>query len=165
MQFPVRTLQTLATLLGLLAIALLVSGLSLYSYWSNVPPNSLVDSSGTEGNNTEVPSNYDPAKAEAAGLIKNATGEALFTNNCQQCHAINEIVVGPALGNVHNRRTTEWLHQFIKNSQLVIQSGDADAVKLYKEFNQTQMPAFNFKTAQIDSILAYIAYETKAYDL
>ena len=33
-----------------------------------------------------------------------AAGDALFKGNCTQCHAINEQVVGPALGGISKRR-------------------------------------------------------------
>lgn len=85
-----------------------------------------------------------------------AAGTALFRNNCQQCHAINEVVVGPALKNIHQRRDVEWIKAFIRNSQKVIQSGDPYAVNLYNQYNKTQMPAFNFKDDELLSLLAYI---------
>lgn len=87
-------------------------------------------------------------------------GRQLFNGNCKVCHAINEVVVGPALAGVHERRPTDWLHAFIRNSQRVIQSGDAYAVNLFNQYNKTQMPAFNFSDEEINSILAYIKNET-----
>ena len=33
-----------------------------------------------------------------------AAGETLFKSNCAQCHALNEVVVGPALAGLHERR-------------------------------------------------------------
>jgi mono/diheme cytochrome c family protein len=87
-------------------------------------------------------------------------GKSLFTNNCKQCHAIGDVVVGPALKDVHERRPVEWLTAFIKNSQQVIQSGDPYAVNLYNEFNKVQMPSFNFKDEEILSILAYVKAES-----
>ena len=32
-----------------------------------------------------------------------SAGEAVFKANCKQCHAINEVVVGPALKDAHKR--------------------------------------------------------------
>ena len=100
----------------------------------------------------------DGAIPESADAI--AAGAALFKNNCQQCHAINEVVVGPALVNVHQRRDVNWLKAFIRNSQKVIQSGDPYAVDLYNKFNKTQMPAFNFKDDELLALLAYIKAES-----
>lgn len=89
-------------------------------------------------------------------------GKSLFTNNCTVCHAINEVVVGPALRDVHERRDLPWLLGFIKNSQQVIQSGDDYAVNLYNEYNKTLMPAFAFSDEEVTSILAYIKSESQA---
>lgn len=96
-----------------------------------------------------------PASQEAI-----TAGTALFKNNCQACHAIDQVVVGPALKDVHQRRDVEWLKAFIRNSQKVIQSGDPYAVNLYNEYNKIQMPAFNFKDDELLSLLAYIKAES-----
>ncbi|HHP7241575.1 MAG TPA: c-type cytochrome [Cyclobacteriaceae bacterium] len=123
----------------------------------------------------ETISDQEPAAStEEAGQEEQATsddgiptdpeiisqGESLFKGNCTTCHAIHEKVIGPALKNVHQRRPTEWLYAFIKNSQKVIQSGDEYAVNLYNEYNQVQMTSFNFKNEEILSILAYIKSES-----
>lgn len=91
-----------------------------------------------------------------------SSGKTLFTNNCTVCHAINEVVVGPALRNVHERRELPWLINFIRNSQQVIQSGDDYAVNLYNEYNKTLMPAFDYSDEEITSIVAYIKSESQA---
>ena len=43
-----------------------------------------------------------------------AAGEKLYKNNCTQCHDINDVVIGPALKDVHERRPKEWLIAWIK---------------------------------------------------
>ncbi|MDW3192176.1 MAG: cytochrome c3 family protein [Cytophagales bacterium] len=88
-----------------------------------------------------------------------AAGEKLYKNNCTQCHAINEVVIGPALKDVHERRPKEWLISWIQNSQKVIASGDEYAVALYEEYNKTVMTAYPFSEEEITSILAYIKVE------
>lgn len=88
-------------------------------------------------------------------------GEELFRNNCANCHAIHEQVIGPALVNVTDRRPLPWLINFIHNSQEVIQSGDEYAVNLYNEYGKTVMNSFDyFSEDQIKSILAYIEAES-----
>ncbi len=89
-------------------------------------------------------------------------GETLFNNNCTVCHAINNVIVGPALRDVHERRELPWLINFIRNSQKVIQSGDEYAVNLYNEYNKTLMPAFAYSDEEITSIVAYIKSESEA---
>ncbi len=88
-------------------------------------------------------------------------GKILFEENCTVCHAIHEEIVGPALKNVHQRQTLDWLKKFIRNSQQVIQSGDAYAVQLYEQYNKTQMTSFDFSNEEIMSLLAYIQESSK----
>jgi mono/diheme cytochrome c family protein len=92
-----------------------------------------------------------------------SNGQSLFKANCQSCHKIHEKLTGPALAGVENRAPSiDWILAFVKNSQRVIKSGDPYAVKLYNEFNQTEMNAFpTFKDEEILNILAYIRNEAE----
>ena len=89
-----------------------------------------------------------------------SSGESLFKGNCTVCHAINEVVIGPALRDVHERQSEEWIYAFIKNSQKVIKSGDEYAVDLYNQYNQTLMTSFDFSDDELNSILTYIKSES-----
>ncbi len=76
---------------------------------------------------------------------------------CKACHNIDgPKLIGPSLAGVTERRTTEWLIKFIRNSQEVIQSGDPIAVQLFEENNKIPMPANPLTDEQILDILAYI---------
>lgn len=88
-------------------------------------------------------------------------GSSLFKQNCTTCHAINDVVVGPALKDVHKRRQLPWIVSFIHNSTKVIASGDQYAVDLYNKYNKTQMTSFpNLSEAEISSIVEYIKVES-----
>ncbi|MBA4054333.1 MAG: cytochrome C [Marivirga sp.] len=89
-------------------------------------------------------------------------GESLFNANCKTCHRVHQKLVGPALADVYNRAPSiDWIKAFIKNSAGVIASGDDYAVKLYNEYNKTQMTAFSsLKDEDIMNLLAYIQAET-----
>lgn len=89
-----------------------------------------------------------------------AAGESAFKTNCTTCHRIWEVRIGPALNNVTERRSVEWLNSWIKNSQAMIADGDPDAIAIYEEYNQTLMQAFPFSDQQVMEILAYIKAET-----
>jgi mono/diheme cytochrome c family protein len=106
-----------------------------------------------------------PAAGATNGLSADAAiidkGKSIFTGNCAQCHAVHEQVVGPKLAGVYERQSIAWLTNFIKYPQKVIESGDAHAVELYKQYKQF-MPNHDFLSdAEILSILSYIQDETK----
>ena len=85
-----------------------------------------------------------------------AAGEALFKANCAACHKLDKKATGPALRNVANKYDKEWLYEWIKNSQGLIKSGDALAVKLFAENNNAVMTSFPaLSDGDITNILAY----------
>lgn len=87
-----------------------------------------------------------------------AEGESLFKNNCAACHnTSDEVLVGPGLKGITERRPIEWIVKWVKNPQAVIASGDKYANDLYNKFNKAQMTAYpNFSDDQIKNIVAYI---------
>jgi mono/diheme cytochrome c family protein len=113
---------------------------------------------------------YAPAsKAELASLVWRtpaqggdaaaiASGDALFKNNCAQCHAVNDKVVGPALAGIAKRRSIAWLVPWVKNSSKVIATGDEYAVKLFADNGKQQMPAFpQLSDKDIKDIVLWVA--------
>ncbi|GAA3999288.1 c-type cytochrome [Hymenobacter fastidiosus] len=104
------------------------------------------------------------APAAAAGTTTGdaaaiAAGDALFKGNCAQCHAINDVVVGPALAGIAKRRPISWLIPWIKNSSKMVASGDEYAVKIYNQYQKQQMPSFQLSDAEITSIISYVTAE------
>lgn len=84
-------------------------------------------------------------------------GEQKFTTVCTACHTIgNGRLVGPDLSGVTDRRSEEWMLKFIKSSQTMVKSGDADAVAIFTEFNNIMMPDNNFTDDEIKAVIAYI---------
>lgn len=90
-------------------------------------------------------------------------GESVFRQNCAACHRIGQgRLVGPDLLNIHNIRDSVWLVDFIKSSQTMIKSGDEEAVKIFKEYNNIIMPDFNYLSdTDISSVLTYIEESTE----
>ncbi|MBI5917173.1 MAG: cytochrome c [Bacteroidetes bacterium] len=89
--------------------------------------------------------------------------EALFKLKCSICHTIGKgKLIGPDLNNVHQRRPEDWLLNFVRSSQKMIQSGDATAVALFEEHNKVVMPDPLISDAEITSILSYIGENSGA---
>ena len=84
-------------------------------------------------------------------------GQGLFEEyQCNTCHAVDRKLVGPALGGVYDRRSLDWIYSWVKNSGLMIQNGDPQAVALFNEYNQLPMAPYDLEDEQILSILAYV---------
>jgi cytochrome c2 len=87
-------------------------------------------------------------------------GETLFNQNlCNSCHRVGKKLVGPALAGVYDRRSIDWIYSWVKNSQKMIAAGDAQAVALYKEYNQQQMQSYDLENDEILAILAWVRNE------
>ena len=110
---------------------------------------------GTDDLPPQATASYVPANAADAATI--AAGDALFKNNCTQCHAVNEKVVGPALAGITKRRSIGWLVPWIHNSSKVVASGDEYAVKLYNDYGKQQMPSFpQLSKKDVEAIMTWV---------
>lgn len=91
-----------------------------------------------------------------------ATPEELFKTNCGACHTIGAgKLVGPDLRGVEDRRDRAWLEKFVKSSQSMIDAGDAEAVKLFEEYNKVPMPDPPISEDEIKQVLDFIAESNK----
>lgn len=85
------------------------------------------------------------------------SGEEIFAKNCVACHTIGSgNLVGPDLKGVEERRSIDWIGQFILSSEKLINSGDQDAIDNFEFFNKIKMQDFNFNTAQLADLINYI---------
>ncbi len=89
-------------------------------------------------------------------------GKALFMNRCAACHNVNQSLTGPALAGVDQRRSIEWIINFVHSSRSMIEKGDQDAVSIYEKFNRVPMPDHPDLTDEnIRQIVEYIKSEAK----
>ena len=96
-----------------------------------------------------------------AGKIDIAAGRAMFQSQCTSCHAIQKVLVGPALRDVFKIRSDAWIMAFVRSSQTVINGGDVAAVSLFKQFNGTIMPDHLAMSDQdIKNIIGFIKSES-----
>ncbi|TLM96998.1 c-type cytochrome [Hymenobacter jeollabukensis] len=108
----------------------------------------------TPGNDSLYLASLNLSAADAEAI---AAGDALFKSNCAQCHAVNDVVVGPALAGIDKRRPMPWLIKWVKNSSKVVASGDEYAVKLFNQYQKQQMPSFSLTDQEIERIVKYVS--------
>jgi mono/diheme cytochrome c family protein len=85
------------------------------------------------------------------------SGEQLFNANCSACHTIGKgKLVGPDLTGVHDKRSQQWLESFVTSAKSMIDSGDAEAVAIFEEYNQILMPDPPIAGEQVRQILGYL---------
>jgi mono/diheme cytochrome c family protein len=84
-----------------------------------------------------------------------------FKMTCAACHTIGGgRLIGPDLAGVQDRRSEDWLVQFVQSSQTLIQSGDVDAVSVFEAYNGMIMPDAALSESQVKALFAYIATQT-----
>ncbi len=89
-------------------------------------------------------------------------GQALFQTYCSACHTIGGGKrVGPDLINLLDRRSPEWSVAFIQSSQKMIKAGDAQAVKVFSEYNQIPMPDQPLDNGQAMAVIDHITSVSK----
>jgi cytochrome c551/c552 len=89
-------------------------------------------------------------------------GKTIFNARCASCHNINKQLTGPALAGLHERRSIDWIINFVHSSQSMVKSGDKDAVALFEKFNKIPMPDHSDLTDDnIKSIVEFVKTESK----
>lgn len=84
-------------------------------------------------------------------------GKRSFNSNCAACHKLDKKLIGPALGNISERRDLAWVVEFIKDSKAMIKKGDKDAIEVFNKFNKIPMISYSYlKDDEILNIVAYL---------
>lgn len=88
-------------------------------------------------------------------------GKGLFMSNCAACHAVLKDGTGPALFGIEERvPDKKLLHDWIRNNQAVLATGNKYFNDLYVARNKTPMNPFpNLTDAEIEAILKYVQDE------
>lgn len=83
-------------------------------------------------------------------------GRKLFKSLCSSCHKLDKKFVGPALGNIAELRSADWLKAWIKDNAALRATGDADANAIFDEYNGSPMTAFpQLSDKDIEDIIYY----------
>ena len=100
--------------------------------------------------------NFSLQAQDAVDETRQKEGRKLFKSLCASCHKLDKKLIGPALGNVEERRENDWLKAWIKDNAALRKSGDRDAVAIFEEYNGSVMSAFpQLSDKSIDDILYY----------
>jgi cytochrome c2 len=92
----------------------------------------------------------------ATDSVSIAAGEKSFNINCSGCHNFRQDAIGPQLSGLTNDISADWIENFIKDPEQLINSKDAHAVRLHEKY-KTTMPAFSWlKANEIKNIVAFI---------
>lgn len=95
--------------------------------------------------------------------VNAATGEEVYSKLCISCHSLtDQVLMGPGLAGLKDRRSEEWIIKWVKDSQGLINSGDKDANDLFVKFNKIPMPGFPQLTDdEIKGLIAYVDEKSK----
>ena len=92
-------------------------------------------------------------------------GESIYTKTCQVCHTIGRgRLVGPDLLDIEDRRTEDWIINFVKSSQNMVKNDDQDAVAIFNEYNKIIMPDQYLSDREIKDVLVFIREQSLAGD-
>ncbi len=85
-------------------------------------------------------------------------GAKLFQDNCATCHSVVKDLTGPKLMGIEDRvKDKKLLHEWIRNNQKVLASGNKYFNDLFLQWNKTPMNVFPAMTdEEIDAILKYV---------
>ena len=85
-------------------------------------------------------------------------GQKLFKKNCAVCHKMDKVLTGPALQGWSDRVPEgDWIYEWVKNSQVLIASGDDYANKIYNSNGKVEMTAFpQLSNEDVDAIFTYV---------
>lgn len=82
-------------------------------------------------------------------------GKQAFESKCLACHSIGQgKKLGPDLAGVSKRRSEEWLTNWLKSPEKMLES-DADAKAMLKDHNNIPMPNQNLSDSEIKQYLKY----------
>lgn len=103
-----------------------------------------------------------PSPATAQSSMSQAErGEKLFRmRDCEGCHRVGGgRMAGPDLQGVTQRRQTEWIRDFLLETERMLAT-DPLAQQLLQQFNGFRMPQVQLREDEVDAIIAYLERES-----
>ena len=87
-------------------------------------------------------------------------GEAIFKANCTQCHAMHDVVVGPALKRVTERFPAKLWEPLLNAGTERQLLRSPYFRKLYEQYGRQSHPTFPFTPAERDSLMQHLKDDT-----
>ena len=102
----------------------------------------------------------NPSKSDTANIPADsatiAKGQLIFSQNCSACHDFRQDGIGPQLGGLTEKVSAEWIKDFIKNPEGLVESGDARSKMLLARY-KTMMPSFaHYSDQELEELVAYL---------
>jgi mono/diheme cytochrome c family protein len=87
-------------------------------------------------------------------------GAAIFSAKCAACHSIGKgKLVGPDLKGITSKEPHDWLVKWISSPSKMVQSGDATATALVKQYPM-QMPDLGLSESDVNAVITYIGQQS-----
>ncbi|MEN8185744.1 MAG: c-type cytochrome [Bacteroidota bacterium] len=133
--------------------------IDIFNEYNGIPMTPYPNLSEQDINDIIAYTDDKPAESEAVTAIDPkvvAKGKGLYQTHCVACHKLDKKLIGPALGNMADKRSAEWLNAWIKDNAALRASGDKDAIAIFEEYNGIPMTAFpQLSDEDIEAIIAY----------
>ena len=110
-----------------------------------------------QAGNPQLDKGVGPIQEIKLGSIDNKlakNGKLIFENKCMACHKLDKKFTGPPLGDITNRKTPEYIMNFILNPEGMTKDNPSGQALL--EQYLTAMPNLQLKTNDARAILEYL---------
>jgi protein SCO1/2 len=93
----------------------------------------------------------------APGSLGNVPGRALFVKACAACHHVGGgDHIGPDLAGVTERRSQDWLVQFIISPGKMFEAGDETALSLLERYRGLKMPELGLNETDAKDVITFL---------
>ena len=103
--------------------------------------------------------NSNPSSSTEAIISDTAAirkGQIVFAQQCGACHNFRQDGIGPQLGGITTAVPAEWIKNFIRDPNKIIESGDERAHQLFEKY-KTIMPSFpNISDDELLNVIAFL---------
>lgn len=82
-------------------------------------------------------------------------GKSIYAGKCTACHLVDRRMIGPALKDVYDRRSPEWVLNMLLNTNEMLQK-DPIAKALLKEYNNALMINQNLSEDEAKAVAEYL---------